>query len=261
MSSQQNTPVRNTQRFALGIFLGAMCGAVVASMLLKLPDVRQTIGVYAFDFEVTFGRPIGEHLFTALTFLGALAGAAVGGSLAVSIRWFAVLWTLFAGIVIGGAIMFFVEVKAVKYVSGIWQQGYADERAFSYLECLRAIDRGATNQLYLVRFQNNGRMALTNWNLCKSLETWCLHQASERYANDDQSPAWTFGQPDDRDPDQRLFGTARPDAGLDAAGKGVASDVSGDYGASAMCAAGALQDESAPTLLWIVRSAMRGTGQ
>jgi hypothetical protein len=163
MSSQQNTPVRNTKRFALGIFLGAMCGAVVASMLLKLPDVRQTIGVYAFDFEVTFGRPIGEHIFTALTILGALAGAAVGGSLAVSIRWFAVLWTLFAGIVIGGAIMFFVEVKAVKYVSGIWEQGYADQRAFNYLECLKAIDRGTTNQLYLVRFQNNGRMALTNY--------------------------------------------------------------------------------------------------
>src|ERR1035437_646847 len=99
------------------------------------------------------------------------------------------------------------------------------------------------------------------WNLCESLETWFLNQASERYANDDQSPGWTFGQPDDRDPDQRFFGTAGPGAGLDAAGKGVAGDVSGDHGASAMCAAGALQDESAPTLLWFVRSAVRGTGQ
>jgi hypothetical protein len=39
-------------------------------------------------------------------------------------------------------------------------------------------------------------------NLCKSLETWFLNQASERYANDDQSPAWTFGQPDDRHADE-----------------------------------------------------------
>ena len=155
--------MKTNRRLALGIFLGTMCGAVVASMLLKLPDVRQTIGVYAFDFEIAFGRSVGEHIFTVLTILGALAGAAIGGSLAVSIRWFAVLWTLTVGVVIGGATMFFVEVKTVKYVSGIWQQGNADERAFAYLQCLHAIDRGITNQVYLVRFQNNGRMVLTNY--------------------------------------------------------------------------------------------------
>src|ERR1039457_6310322 len=155
--------MKTTKRLALGIFLGTICGAVVASIFLKLPDVRQTIGVYAGDFEITFGRSIGEHIFTALTILGALAGAAVGGSLAVSIRWFAVLWTLMAGILIGGTTMFFDEVRAVKYVSGIWEQSYADQRAFNYLECLKAIDRGTTNQLYLVRFQNTGRMALTNY--------------------------------------------------------------------------------------------------
>jgi hypothetical protein len=158
-----DNPMKTNRRLALGIFLGTMCGAVVASMLLKLPDVRQTIGVYAFDFEIAFGRSVGEHIFTVLTILGALAGAAIGGSLAVSIRWFAVLWTLTVGVVIGGATMFFVEVKTVKYVSGIWQQGNADERAFAYLQCLHAIDRGITNQVYLVRFQNNGRMVLTNY--------------------------------------------------------------------------------------------------
>ena len=132
-------------------------------MLLKLPDVRQTIGAYTGDFEVTFGRSISEHIFTALTVLGALAGAAIGGSLAVSIRWFFVSWTLLAGITIGGATMFFVEVKVVKWVSGLWEQGYSDERAFTYLQCLQAIDRGMTNQIYLVRFQNNGRLILTNY--------------------------------------------------------------------------------------------------
>ena len=155
--------MKANKRFALGIFLGAICGAVVASMLLKLPNVRQTIGIYTGDFEVAFGRSISEHIFIALTILGALAGSAAGGSLAVSIRWFAVLWTLVAGITIGGATMFFVEVKAVKYVSGVSEQGYADQRAFTYLQCLHAIDRGITNQVYLVRFQNDGRMVLTNY--------------------------------------------------------------------------------------------------
>jgi len=155
--------MKTRTRFALGIFLGAICGAVLATFVLKLPAVRQIVGDYAFDFEIAFGRSIGGHLFTVLTILGALAGAAAGGSLAVSIRWFAVLGTLLTGIVIGGAIMFFVEVEVVKYVSGTWEQGYSDERAFSYLLCLKAIDRGATNQLYLVRFENNGRIALTNY--------------------------------------------------------------------------------------------------
>ena len=155
--------MKTNRRLALGIFLGTMCGAVVASMLLKLPDIRQTIGAYTGDFEVTFGRSISEHIFTALTVLGALAGAAIGGSLAVSIRWFFVSWTLLAGITIGGATMFFVEVKAVKYVSEVSEQSYADQRAFTYLQCLHAIDRGITNQVYLVRFQNDGRMVLTNY--------------------------------------------------------------------------------------------------
>jgi hypothetical protein len=157
------TPIKNTLRLVLGIFIGTICGAVVASMILKLEVVRLTVGVYAFDFEIAFGRSIGEHLFTVLKILGALAGAAVGGSLAVSIRWFAVLGTLLVGIIIGGAIMFFVEVRVVKYVSGIWEQSRSDNEAFIYLQCLKAIERGATNQLYLVRFQNSGRMALAGY--------------------------------------------------------------------------------------------------
>ena len=163
MSSQQKTPAKSSQRFTLGIFIGAVCGVVVASIILGLPAVRQTVGVYAFDFEVAFGRSIGENSFTALKILGALAGAALGGSLAVSIRWFLVLWALLAGIAFGGATMFFVEIRAVKYVSGISEQTYADQRAFDYLRCLSAIDRGATNQLYLVQFQNSGRMVLTGY--------------------------------------------------------------------------------------------------
>jgi hypothetical protein len=155
--------MKTPKRFALGIVLGAICGTALAAVILKLPAVRQIVGDYAFDFEIAFGRTVGEHIFTVLIILGALAGAAVGGSLAVSIRWFAALWTLLTGIAIGGAVMFFVEVKAVKYVSGIWEQGSSDNRAATYLLCLKAIDHGITNQLYLVRFQNNGRMALTNY--------------------------------------------------------------------------------------------------
>ena len=43
--------------------------------------------------------------------------------------------------------------------------------------------------------------------------------------------------------------------------KSLAGDVSGDHGASAVRAAGALQDEFAPTLLGFVRSAVRRTRQ
>ncbi len=152
-----------SRRFPLGLFLGTIGGAVVAGICLNVPAVRQTIGVYASDFEVAFGRSIGEHFFTAVTIVSALAGAAVGGSLAVSKRGFAVSLALMVGIAVGGATLFFVEVKVVKYVSARWEQGYADERASTYIQCLKAIDRGTTNQLYLVRFQNNARMALTNY--------------------------------------------------------------------------------------------------
>ena len=155
--------MKTYQRLALGIILGAIVGAVAASLLLQIESIRQTIGIYAFDFEIAFGRLVGHHIFTVLKILGALAGAAIGGSLAVSIRWFVALGTLLTGILIGGTVMLFVEARAVKYVSGIWEQTYADERVFNYLICLKAIDRGITNQLYLVRFQNSGRMALTGY--------------------------------------------------------------------------------------------------
>lgn len=155
--------MKTTARLTLGIILGAIGGAVVTSLLLQIESIRQTVGIYAFDFEIAFGRHVGEHIFTVLKILGALAGAAIGGSLAVSIRWFVALGTLLTGIVIGGIIMLFVEARSVKFVSGIWEQSHADERAYNYLMCLKAIDRGITNQLYLVQFQNNGRMALTGY--------------------------------------------------------------------------------------------------
>jgi hypothetical protein len=155
--------VKATTRLTLGIILGAVGGAVVADLILQIEAVRQTIGIYISDFEIAFGRSVGEHLFAVLKILGALAGAAIGGSLAVSIRWFMALGTLLAGIIIGGTVMFFVEVRTVKYVSGTWEQGRADNEAFVYLQCLKAIDRGTTNQFYLLRFQNSGRMVLSNY--------------------------------------------------------------------------------------------------
>ena len=157
------TKARPATRLALGIILGAIGGAVVASLLLQIESIRQTVGIYAFDFQIAFGRLVGEHIFTVLKILGALAGGAIGGSLAVSIRWFVALGTLLTGIVIGATVLLFVEARAVKYVSGIWEQSQADERAFNYLASLKAIDRGITNQLYLVQFQNSGRTTLTGY--------------------------------------------------------------------------------------------------
>ena len=72
--------MKTRTRFALGIFFGAICGAVLAALVLKLPPVRQVVGDYAFDFEIALGRSIGGHLFIVLTILGALAGAAAGGT-------------------------------------------------------------------------------------------------------------------------------------------------------------------------------------
>jgi hypothetical protein len=157
------TPIKNTLRLVLGIIIGAICGAVVTSMVLQIPAVRKTVGEYAFDFEIAFGHTVGGNLFTVLKILGALAGAAVGGSLAVSIRWFATLGTLFVGIVIGGAIMFFVEVRVVKWSSGIWEDIAASERAMAYLAALRSMDRATTNQFVLPKFQATGRTVLSNY--------------------------------------------------------------------------------------------------
>jgi hypothetical protein len=156
-------PMKTNKRFGVGVFLGAICGAALAALCLKLPPVRQAVGTYGYDFQIAFGRFFGEHIFPILISLGTIIGAATGGSLAVSKRWCGVLLTFIVGIAIGGATMFFVEVKVVKWVSGLWEQGYSDERAFTYLQCLQAIDRGMTNQIYLVRFQNNGRLILTNY--------------------------------------------------------------------------------------------------
>lgn len=155
--------MKTTTRFALGIFIGAICGAALAVSCLNLPPIRQNIGAYSYDFQIAFGRFFGEHIFPILTCLGTITGAIIGGSLAVSKRWCGVVLTFIAGIAIGGATLFFVEVKVVKWSSGMWEQGYSDERASTYLQCLKAIDRGTTNQLFLVHFQENGRMVLTNY--------------------------------------------------------------------------------------------------
>ena len=162
-NAKLDNPMKTNKRLVVGIFLGAVCGATLAVLCLKLPPIRQNVGAYAYDFQIAFGRFFGEHIFPILISVGTIIGAATGGSLSISKRWFALLWTFIAGITIGGATMFFVEVKCVKWVSGMWEQSYSDERVFTYLQCLKSIDRGTTNQLYLVRFQNNGRMVLTNY--------------------------------------------------------------------------------------------------
>jgi len=152
------------------MFLGAICGAVLTALCLKLPQASQFVGNYGYDFQIAFGRFFGEHIFPVLTGFGAVIGAAMGGSLAVSKRWCALLLTFIAGMAIGGAAMFFVEVKVVKWASGMWEQGYETQKAVTYLQCLRAIDRGTTNGLFLVQFQNEGRVVLTSY--VHQVEKW-----------------------------------------------------------------------------------------
>src|SRR5271165_5952163 len=83
---------------------------------------------------------------------------------------------------------------------------------------------------------------------------------SESHAHDNQSPTWTFGELDAFGPGQRLSGKARRCPGLAPARSDPASDVSGHHRPATLRAPGALQDEPAPALLRLVRSAVRGIG-
>jgi hypothetical protein len=155
------------------VLLGAICGAVLSALFLKLPPIQHSIGAYGYDFQIAFGRFFGDHIFSILLSLGTIIGATTGGCLAVSTRWCVVLWTFIAGMAIGGATMFFVEVKNVRWGSEIWEDNAASERASAYLEALRAMDRATTNQIYFTNFQAVGRSALAGY----------LHQAKQRMQN------------------------------------------------------------------------------
>ncbi|MES1180275.1 MAG: hypothetical protein ABUL66_00265 [Verrucomicrobiota bacterium] len=161
------TPVR----FSLGIILGALCGGVIVALLLfKLPSAHERIGAFAMTFRIVFGRFFEKHAIFILTSVGAIIGAAIGVSLAVSKRCFGVVMTFICGIVIGGAVVFFIGGKVAEWSVGAAEQSAANREAFAYLQGLKAIDRGKTNQLYLAHFQENSRIFLTNY--LREVEGW-----------------------------------------------------------------------------------------
>jgi hypothetical protein len=170
------------KRLALGAFLGAICGAVLTALCLKLPPVNQYIGTYGCDFQIAFGRFFGEHISSIPISLGTIIGAAIFGSLGVSKRCCALMLLFIAGIAIGGASMFFVEVKVVRWASGVFEDNAASERASAYLEALRAMDRAATNQLYITKFQAVGRSVLAEY----------LHETEERMQNFENTESMDF---------------------------------------------------------------------
>ena len=152
-------------RFELGFLLGGICGVIIVSLLLQLATLREAVSVFGSDFEFAFRCPIGEHIFFVLKILGIFIGAALGGLLAVSIRWFAILCTFLLGISIGGVAMLCFEVKAVKRVSAYYEESFKDLIAYSRLQKLKALDQGATNQVILLQFRYDERTMLSNY-LC-----------------------------------------------------------------------------------------------
>jgi hypothetical protein len=169
------------RRLALGISVGAFLGAVtVTGIIHALPEnfKLNTTAAYPFIFilQLVFG-----HLAYApepfLEFAGATIGA-VAGVFAVRIvpnpkMWLAFLAVFIVGILIGGAAIYRPGKKLAETSQAEEEDIAAGERASAYLNALRAMDRGATNHLYLANFQTAGRSVLSNY----------LHETEERMQN------------------------------------------------------------------------------
>jgi hypothetical protein len=170
-----------TKRLVLGIFLGTFLGAaLVAGIIFALPENCRLDSINAESFvlflQLVFGH-LADHPASFLKIAGAVIGAVTGVFLAKAIpnpkRWLALLAVLIAGIVIGVTAIYRPGKSMVEKMSAVWEDNAASERASAYLEALRAMDRGATNQLYITRFQTVGRTVLANY----------LHETQERMQN------------------------------------------------------------------------------
>jgi hypothetical protein len=161
---ENKNPMKKSTFLLLGFVLGAAAGSVLTALcVFRLPVIRENFGSLEITFRIAFGRYFEQHLIFILISLGAAVGAAIGVSLAMSKQCFGIVMIFISGIAIGGTVMFFISEKVVKWESAAWEQNASAEKAFAYLQGLKAIDRGKTNQFYLIHFQENGRMVLTNY--------------------------------------------------------------------------------------------------
>jgi MFS family permease len=155
--------MKTAKRLLLGIVLGAFLGTAFAGLLLRLSPIQQNLADISLILEWDFGRFYADHIYTVVTSAGAIIGTIIGGSLVVSKWWAIAVLSLFAGMAIGGAAVYFTETKVVNRVSDIWEDTADAQRAFGYLMALRAIDQAGTNQAAIIKFQATGRDVLAGY--------------------------------------------------------------------------------------------------
>lgn len=116
--------------------------------------------------QFIFGHPA-ENTAAFLTCAGAIIGAVMGLFVARIVPHpklcLALLLAFIAGVIIGGTAIYRPGKNIFELSAAVWEDNAASERASAYLESLRLVDRGMTNDIYMARFQNTGREVLTNY--------------------------------------------------------------------------------------------------
>ncbi len=160
--------MKKSVRVLLGLVIGAMIGVIpVLVYVFKFSPCRDSFNSFDEIMAITFRSFYDQHYMLLMVGLGALIGAAIGLCAARAVPrpklCFALLVVFIAGIVIGSTAIYRPGKNIVELMSAVWEDNAASERASAYLAALHAIDRGTTNQLYITRFQIEGRTALAGY--------------------------------------------------------------------------------------------------
>ncbi len=163
--------MRKIGRLVLGILLGAFLGAaLIAGTIYALPEEYGLHTIY-FGPLVSFLQLVFGHLADnpahCLEATGAVIGAVTGIFLVRAIPhpkfWLAMLSGLLVGMVIGAMAIYRPGKNAVEWMSAVWEQSAASERAWAYLRGLQAMDQMTTNRVSITKFEVEGRTALANY--------------------------------------------------------------------------------------------------
>lgn len=177
--------MKKSTRILLGLTAGAVTGALPALVyVFKFRPCRDNFNSFDAIMGIIFRSFHDHHYMLLIVGLGAITGAALGGSLGVAKWCFAMTAIFICGIILGTAVLFYPMEKMTEQGQAIWGQMVADERAVAYLQGLRAIERGKTNELYLMRFQDVSRMVLTNY-LCDTEKQMRYYNERKPYGNVD----------------------------------------------------------------------------
>jgi hypothetical protein len=151
-----------------GIFLGGILGAGVAIFAVQFTFIKENMEInewISMIFLAVFGHEFLNHTISVLVCFGIIIGAAIGGfrgwMLFRQKKWLGILSFFIAGILIGSMAAFFVVAKLAERAVTISEYNSSQQEAQAFLVCLKAIDRGTTNNFS--RFQLDGRMVLSNY--------------------------------------------------------------------------------------------------